>query len=222
MIGCIVIAGIISICSIFAFFGTVVPANNGRIVPKMFDLMFGDFSSNGGYGTYGTWYRIQGLTFLFVIQILIIIGVLVNLYLCYRVKEKRDFTMLIGLTVVIIVASVVACIMSFCTIRMGNINKDGSYDFTLGPGPIAYSVMQIIAVLFYFIGLCLYNNQNSQEQTTPDLQRLVKEEEPKPNNPPKRELTENEKADLLIKYKKLLDEGAITQEEFDKKKNEIL
>ncbi|MDE7453963.1 MAG: SHOCT domain-containing protein [Clostridia bacterium] len=29
-------------------------------------------------------------------------------------------------------------------------------------------------------------------------------------------------ADLILKYKKLLDEGIITQEEFDKKKKELL
>ncbi|MDE7083478.1 MAG: SHOCT domain-containing protein [Clostridia bacterium] len=31
-----------------------------------------------------------------------------------------------------------------------------------------------------------------------------------------------DKADLILKYKKLLDEGIITQEEFDKMKKELL
>lgn len=34
--------------------------------------------------------------------------------------------------------------------------------------------------------------------------------------------TENDKAEALVNYKKLLDEGVITQEEFDKKKKECL
>lgn len=34
--------------------------------------------------------------------------------------------------------------------------------------------------------------------------------------------SESDKADALIKYKQLLDEGVITQEEFDKKKSEYL
>lgn len=34
--------------------------------------------------------------------------------------------------------------------------------------------------------------------------------------------SETDKAEALVKYKKLLDEGAITQEEFDKKKAEYL
>lgn len=34
--------------------------------------------------------------------------------------------------------------------------------------------------------------------------------------------SEGNKAETLLKYKKLLDEGIITQEEFDKKKKEYL
>ena len=35
-------------------------------------------------------------------------------------------------------------------------------------------------------------------------------------------MSEDEKIELLTKYKKLLDDGVITQEEFDNKKKEIL
>lgn len=34
--------------------------------------------------------------------------------------------------------------------------------------------------------------------------------------------SESDKAEALLKYKQLLDEGAITQEEFDKKKKEYM
>ena len=38
----------------------------------------------------------------------------------------------------------------------------------------------------------------------------------------KKELSEDEKIELIAKYKKLLDEGAITQEDFEAKKKDLL
>lgn len=38
----------------------------------------------------------------------------------------------------------------------------------------------------------------------------------------KKELSEDEKIELIVKYKKLLDEGAITQEDFEAKKKDLL
>ena len=43
-----------------------------------------------------------------------------------------------------------------------------------------------------------------------------------PSKPIQKVLSENEKIDLISKYKKLLDEGAITEEEFAQKKKELL
>ena len=38
----------------------------------------------------------------------------------------------------------------------------------------------------------------------------------------KKELSEDEKIELIAKYKKLLDEGTITQEDFEAKKKDLL
>ena len=39
---------------------------------------------------------------------------------------------------------------------------------------------------------------------------------------PKQEISQEERLTLLLKYKSLLDNGVITQEEFDAKKKELL
>ena len=53
-----------------------------------------------------------------------------------------------------------------------------------------------------------------------DIQRRISEA--KNNNNPTRVVQQVSAADEILKYKQLLDAGVITQEEFDKKKAELL
>ena len=60
-----------------------------------------------------------------------------------------------------------------------------------------------------------YNRNNIPRNMPNPLNKPV-------NNTNKTVLSENQKIELILKYKKMLDEGILTQEEFDKKKSEIL
>lgn len=63
-------------------------------------------------------------------------------------------------------------------------------------------------------GWTKYQSENKVEETT-QIEETKKEKQNSRN-------VESENLDILKKYKELLDMGAISQEEFDKKKNEIL
>ena len=87
MITCIVISGIIALLSIFAFFGNVF-SYGGLPNPNMFQLMFGGSESYQGY--FIEWKQFGGLTFLFVLQILIMIVAIISFFICYNIKNKKD------------------------------------------------------------------------------------------------------------------------------------
>ena len=156
------------------------------------------------------------------------------------------------------ICSIVAFILSFCTLGLTNIDPYGINGITLGFGPIFYSILQIISVVFIVIGIVYYfynkdeyvmrtrlyeeasynnqvsssvrnsivhnvtptsSNSNTQTSTNVNNQNLNSQNKPAPT---KQTLSENEKIELLQKYKSLLDSGIITQEEFETKKKEIL
>lgn len=88
----------------------------------------------------------------------------------------------------------------------------------LNIGPIAYSVLQIIVFLI-LVGLLIYYflDQNGYTYSTSKATATVPV-----NNTSAKLKEEDEKIELISKYKKLMDEGAITEEEYNKKKEEIL
>ncbi len=234
MLACLVVASIIALASIFAFFGDAFSNTGGTGGPNMFNLMFG--SAGNFQGQAVLWKQYGALTFLFVLQILIMVMAIIGFIVCYNIEEKCGNEMN-GVTVSVLMAimSLVALIISFCTLSITNVNQNGQYNLQLGSGPVSYSVMHIIVFVLLVTGVLLYNSKHSSGQRI----RTNRSYKPSPsthytnttssslntpkNDPqPKPVLSESEKIDLILKYKKMLDEGIITQEEFDKKKKELL
>ena len=229
MVACIVIASLLSFFSIFAFFGRTF-GNDLNIGPNMFDLMFG----NDG------WKRFDGMTFLFVLQILIMIVAIVGFAIAYKLySEDIDENKGITVSIFSIILSLIVSIMSFCTLPITEAVDIGA---KLGLGPILYSVLHILSIAVLIIGFFV---SGSGQTTDEEARARYFETLPKSTDAPEKtykssygemvyndqsqksmksskELSENEKADLIIKYKTMLDQGILTQEEFDEKKKQLL
>lgn len=229
MVGFFQAATIISALSIFAFFGNVFSYPGGKPIPNMFQLMLGGRETYSGYTI--VWEPYGGLTFLFVLEIIIIIMAVVTWCVCriaYDNGPKVWCGMFSGF------CSLVAFIISFCTLSITK--ADPLKDIELGAGPILYSILNIISVLLITGGIiyhCVCESiytyriryaprsiYGSSSYTSSSKTRSSSSAAQGTQKPPK--LSENEKADLFLKYKGLLDSGVITQEEFDSKKKEIL
>lgn len=224
---CLSVAALTSFFSIFAFFGHVM-GNDYGVGPNMFDVMFGTEGNIGGYGV--KWKLYGGMTFLFALQVVIMLVAIGAAFVLYRMvkigNNEKQATKVAG---IMIFLSLVVCIVSFCSLPICDNADSGA---TLGLGPILYSCLHIAVIVFLIIGLLVQHNQLTSEEssyiqpTNTSTQQFVekpvyqKPQEVKPasNN----SLSENEKADLILKYKKMLDDGAITQEEYDIKKKQLL
>lgn len=232
MVGCIVISGIIALLSIFAFFGNAFSNTGGTAIPNMFQLMFGGSGTYQGYVI--QWKQYGGLTFLFVLQILIMIVAIISFFICYNIKANfGEESHGVVISIIMGLMSIVALIVSFCTLGITNVNQNGYYNVQLGFGPILYSILNIIIVLLLIIGIVLNHTQPSYtyrsrtssyrpSASSTYASSTASSASQNNNSSTKPTLSENEKADLILKYKKMLDDGIITQEEFDKKKKELL
>ncbi len=217
---CFLIAGLFAIFSVFAFFGHAFSNTGTTINPSMFKLMFGIEGTYNGYVIY--WKQFAGLTALFVLEILIIVLVLTGFIFLYLCKNKRKILVVIFSMLVLLCTT--TSIMSFCTLSITNVNQDGFYEITLGVGPWIYSCMQLVSIALFVVGLALLNNAKKTMYLPSDrkLNNRVIENSNSSQDVNKSELTENEKADLIIKYKKMFDDGILTKEEFETKKTELL
>lgn len=232
MVVCIVISGIIALLSIFAFFGHAFSNTGGTVIPNMFQLMFGGTGTYQGYVI--QWKQYGGLTFLFVLQILIMIVAIISFFICYNIKVNNGSEAHGELiSAIMTVMSIAALIFSFCTLAITDIDPNGRNNVQLGFGPVFYSVLNIIIVILLIVGMFLnriepsYNYRSRNNRYKPSTSftysnstaSSASQNNNLSTNPT---LSENEKVDLILKYKKMLDDGIITQEEFDKKKKELL
>lgn len=76
---------------------------------------------------------------------------------------------------------------------------------------LAFEIVVLIALILMKVEV-----ENDEEESTPLANKEAKE------SLPKQEISQEERLNLLLKYKSLLDNGVITQEEFDAKKKELL
>ena len=229
MVGCIVISGIIALLSIFAFFGNAFSNTGGTVIPNMFQLMFGGSGTYQGYVI--QWNQYGGLTFLFVLQILIMIVAIISFFVCYNIKANNgEESHGVIVSAIMGLMSTAALIISFCTLGITDVNQNGYYTVQLGFGPIFYSILNIIIVVLLIIGNNIQHSYSYRSRTSsykPSTSSTytnstASSASQNNNSFTKPTLSENEKVDLILKYKKLLDDGIITQEEFDKKKRELL
>ena len=231
MVACIVIAGIISILSIFAFFGDAISNTGGSVVPNMFHLMLGGKTTYQGYII--EWRQIGGLTFLFGIEIVMILLSCVAFYFAYKIKnDDIDEEKAVHLSSIQFMFAITATILSFSTLALsGTSGYSSSSSVKLGFGPVFYGILSMIVAILHLIVIILSinsgvnyrvsrtSNYHSSSYYNPASSANRPTSTPATSKP---ELSENEKADLLIKYKKLLDDGTITEEEFQQKKNKLL
>ena len=214
MVGCLIFGTIISSFSIFAFFGNAFSNTGGSAIPNMFQLMFGTGGTYSGY--YITWKSYGGMIALFVIQIINILVSLITWYIC---TKDNNNSQKVACGVFSILLSVTNTILSFCTIPMTGISS--SFGVRLGAGPIIYSVLNIVSILVILVGIVgTFGKYSFNKGYVPSSEYKALKES-KENNK-RGDISEEERIDLISKYKSLLDSGAITQEEYDVKKKEIL
>ena len=216
MTSVIVVAGIISILSIFVFFGDAFANTGGTVIPNMFHLMFGSEQTYNSYVI--EWKQYSGLTFIFGIEIVMIVLSIIAFYVAYQIKNNNiQEDKGIYLSSIQFILAITGAILSFST--LGLTNMSNIYDaksVTLGFGPVFYGVLCIIVAILHLsvILICIKSGPNYQVRRTSAYRSVTA--------PAKPSLSENEKADLLLKYKKMMDEGVITKEEFENKKKNIL
>lgn len=91
-------------------------------------------------------------------------------------------------------------------------SKFNSFNFLGMITPMLVLAFEIVVLIALFLMKIKAENGEEAESTS-----LAKKE-----SLPKQEISQEEKLNLLLKYKSLLDNGVITQEEFDVKKKELL
>ena len=222
---CIILAGIISLLSIFAFFGDAFSNTGGTIIPNMFHLMFGSTVRYGDY--YVTWKQYGGLTFLFGLQIAIMVAAVVGFIVSYKIKTDyvtKGFS--VAFALIVGTMSLAASIVSFCTLAITDINY-GGYTVRLGFGPVFYSILHLACVLLWVGGIW---HELSQPKYNPTRYSSVRSSS-SPNQPikptpsvyvaPSRPvntvLSQNEKDEKKRELEWDLRAGNISQEEFNQK-----
>lgn len=223
MLICIIIAGALALLNIFSFFGYAV----SDMGPNMFNVMFGTGSYFEGY--WAEWKQFETLTFLFVLQIIIMIAAVVGFVICYKIKyDYEEETKGIIISIVMAIMSLIAAIISFNTANIMDV------DLELGFGSLFYAIVNIVIILILIAGIVIekldistgYSGRPTPQYTpykAPTYQNpQVHNPTPVRTTPTKTTLSEQEKVELILKYKKLYDDGVITLEEYEKKKKELL
>lgn len=130
--------------------------------------------------------------------VLVLYGFLIN-----KLKRMERLVVSLGfISMFLYTAEGIVCKRLFCEVE----NYSESYFSTM-------SFVPIIIGMILFVGYCITSmifvrkNKTMQQNTKEDNANLS---------------MENEKIELLLHYKKLCDDGIITQEEFDAKKKQLL
>lgn len=178
--------------SIFAMFGKV--ASHPEVSGSTFINMF-----QAAFGKNASSTVVTGLLVLFVFALIVIILVAFNIIFII----KKDTKKVLIISSVILAFTLIDSILSFCTLKMLDIPS--GLGFKLGAGPIIYSILNllalgcfVVAIIFHFVKRMPLAYQGKRGDSDSDT------------------------ADTLAKYKKLLDDGAITKEEYNKKKQKLL
>lgn len=231
---------VLAIVALFAMFGSVIDEFPYKMT--MFDLTFG--TNIGGELYYKT---NTGMVFIFLFEIICIIVALISIIKTIgNLISYSDEMNGIGYYVTSCLFSLIALIMSFCSISLLEEDLDLPIHLdsvlSLGAGPIAFSVLHIFSILFIVGGILLnvYKSSrrayyarranyyrsvsgNAIQGTTTSVQRNNAQQVTNGAQTTSEEKrSEEEKIVLLEKYHKLLENNIITQEEFDAKKKEIL
>jgi len=221
MNGLIIFAAVIASLAFFSFFGNAYSNTGGKVIPNMFHLMFGGKQTYEGYEI--AWKRFDGLTFLFILELVIII---LTITIIIIIANDSDEQVKMFIVRILLALSFTNSILSTLLVSITNTVGGFGENVQLGFGPIFYTVIQMISVILYCIALinhyreatysANYNRRYTYRNTSQTSNPVSSQPATKPT------MTEEAKVDLIIKYKKLLDEEVITQEEFEEKKRKIL
>ena len=139
---------------------------------------------------------------------------IISLALVSSKKNQTDMLHLANIcNILLIVFLSLSCLFSFFAVFTYQLTLKGDITF------ISYILEALVgAVLFFYMGRGIILKSSLEAMDAPLATGTVKAE----NGTAVSVNDEAKKADILATYKKLLDGGAITQEEFEKKKKDLL
>ncbi|MCQ2795187.1 MAG: hypothetical protein MJ214_03170 [Bacilli bacterium] len=128
----------------FAMFGKVVTHAGSVDYPNMFQAAFGSFDG----------YRITSMTAVFVFQMIVLAGVIA--IIVGTITNKFHYILTIVIYGVVCLCSFITFIISFNVVgAYCGAHSMPSFDYGLGAGPIAYSVLHILGLVASAGGLVL-------------------------------------------------------------------
>ncbi|MCQ2792507.1 MAG: hypothetical protein MJ208_03175 [Bacilli bacterium] len=138
------VATLLFVFAIFCMFGPVV-SHEGLAADNMFQSAFGA----GGIG----FSRVSGLTAVFVFQMIIMICAFTIIW--GVITHKLHHILVIILYSLMCLCSVIALIISFNAKGLWcNVNNNGDvFEYSLGVGPIMYSIFHMLALFLSATGL---------------------------------------------------------------------
>lgn len=140
------VAMLLFACATFAMFGKIVVHVGGMSYPNMFQAAFGSSSADS--------IRITSMTAIFVFQMIILIGIVA--IIVGTVTNKFHYILTIVLYAIVCLCAFIAFIVSFNAVgAYCGAHDIPSFDYTLGAGPIIYSIMHILGLLLSAGGLVL-------------------------------------------------------------------
>lgn len=140
------VAMLLFVCATFAMFGKVVAHEGGTTYPNMFQAAFGSSGADS--------IRITSMTAVFVFQMIIIVGIIAIIF--GASTNKFHYVVMIVLYAVVCLCSFITFIISFNAVgAYCGAHGMPSFDYALGAGPIAYSVLHILGLLASAGGLVL-------------------------------------------------------------------
>ena len=200
-------AGLFSTLSIFAFFGPAV-IGTFETGPNMFDLVFG----SNGFNSY------PGMVTLFILEILVILLAIcgiISIVLSHKGKTKRNYFLYCIIAMAAI--NVINAVLSFCTLFLTNLAGDGN---VLGFGPILFGALQLMSALILSTLFLAIKNARKVQNARSNFFGNSQSREQHSFQPS--DLSEREKMELIEGYKRLYEQGTITEEEFESKKKQLL
>lgn len=136
------LALLLFVSATFAMFGQIVSYGGTRF-PTMFQSAFGDFDGQ----------RITGMTWIFGLQMTIL--ALIATIIVGMLTRKIHYIVTIVLYALACLFSFIVLIVSFNALSLYSAAHPGGYthDFSLGAGPIAFSILHILGLVSTVAGL---------------------------------------------------------------------
>ena len=219
LIVCLLLACVIALLSFLCFALPSLSGSYSALSPSVFDLAFG---TRRDYGSgFVQFQQIGGVVFLFAWQVLVCLFALFCAVCClFAAKGKSNWRLPALSSLFLLTMSLVASIVSFCYLGISDVDPKGTDGARIGIGPILYSILHICVIVLILLGIFLY--MAFTPDARPSFLKVFSPSWESNKKVSKKGLDEEAKVDLIIKYKKMMDDGILTEEEFERKKEELL